>query len=96
MQLCKILQSNSSMMPPKFRDWERWIKFRKWINTKLKLKSIINSFAFGVACSIFIFLTFVNCCLALYTHVKAFDVIDDVFMALYCLEIAVKLVGLGP
>lgn len=32
MQLCKILQSNSSMLPPSFHDWDRWIRLRKWLN----------------------------------------------------------------
>ena len=85
MQLCKILQSNSSMMPPMFQDWDRWLRFRWFINKKLKLKAMIRSNAFRIVVSIFIMLTFINCCLALYTHIKAFDIIDDVFMGLYCL-----------
>ena len=96
MQLCKILQSNKSMMPPQFQDWERWLKFRKYVNDKLRLKKIILSTKFRVIVCIFIILTFVNCCLALYTKIKAFDIIDDVFMVLYCLEIILKIIGLGP
>ena len=32
MQLCKILQADSSMLPPKFYDWEKWLQFRRRIN----------------------------------------------------------------
>lgn len=32
MQLCKVLQADSSMLPPKFHDWDRWLLFRRVIN----------------------------------------------------------------
>jgi hypothetical protein len=38
MQLCKVLQSDTSMLPPQFHDWDTWIRFRKNINQTLKLK----------------------------------------------------------
>jgi hypothetical protein len=43
MQLCKILQANSSMLPPKFHDWGRWLQFRRVINNTFKLKKIVTS-----------------------------------------------------
>lgn len=83
-------------MPPLFHDWKPWIKFRAWVNRKLKIKAIVKSLPFAIVSSVFISLTFVNCCLALYTKYRVFDIIDDVFMVLYCLEISAKLVGVGP
>lgn len=40
--------------------------------------------------------TFVNCALSLYTHIRVFDVIDDILIIFYVIEIVVKIVGLGP
>lgn len=43
-----------------------------------------------------ILVTFINCALSIYTGYKVFDVIDDVLIIVYVVEIVVKMVGLGP
>ena len=96
MQLCKILQSNSSMLPPTFEDWEKWMKFRNYVNNKFKLKAIINSTKFKVFIAIFVIITFINCLLALFTKIEAFKIVDDVLMGFFCLEIVLKIIGIGP
>ena len=96
MQLCKILQSNSSMLPPSFHDWKAWVQFRIWLNQRFHLEELVQSVRWKVAMVIFIILTFINCLLSLYTEIKAFDIIDDLFMGIYCVEIVVKFLGLGP
>lgn len=95
MQLCKILQANASMLPPRFNDWNAWIKLRIFLKDKLKIKRIVLSKPFRIFISIFIIFTFINCCLALYQQAKVFYVIDDVIMVIYCVEILVKILGLG-
>lgn len=40
--------------------------------------------------------TFVNCALSLYTNLRVFDVIDDILIIFYVVEIVLKIVGLGP
>lgn len=84
------------MLPPTFNDWGRWLQFRRYLNDKLKLKIIVLSKPFKIFISIFIIFTFINCILAIYTEIEAFDIIDDIFMILYCLEIVLKIVALGP
>jgi len=34
------------MMPPRFRDWQRFIQFRAWLKKKLYIKRIVKSNAF--------------------------------------------------
>lgn len=60
------------------------------------MKEIILSDKFKIANSLIILLTFVNCILAIYTEVRAFDVIDDILIVIYVIEIGFKIVGLGP
>lgn len=96
MQLCKVLQANASMMPPSFHDWELWIRFRRFINSTLRLKAIIKGTPFAIVTSIIIILTFINCCLALYTRFRVFDILDDIFTGIFCLELLLKVLGLGP
>lgn len=96
MQLCKILQSNSSMLPPRFYDWERWVEFRRIINRKFKLKQIVLSQTFKIVIGVIILITTTNSLLSIYTPYHAFDVIDDILIIFYVVEIVIKIVGLGP
>lgn len=96
MQLCKVLESDTDMLPPKFHDWERWINFRKYINQTFHLKDIVHSNGFKIGFTIVIILTFVNSCLNIYTDYAVFDIIDNVLMAIFVLEVILKLLGLGP
>lgn len=96
MQLCKILMANSSMLPPKFHDWDRWLQFRRIINETFKLKQIINSDSFKIAIGIMILFTTINSILSIYTPYHVFDVIDDILILFYVFEIVIKIIGLGP
>ena len=83
MLLCQILQSKSTMLPPKFDDWNRWIKFTKNLNDIFKLKIILTSKKFKIFSSVFILFSFVNCLLSIYTKYEVFDVIDDILIAIF-------------
>lgn len=71
------------MLPPKFDDWNRWIKFRKNLNDIFKLKIILTSKKFKIFSSVFILFSFVNCLLSIYTKYEVFDVIDDILIAIF-------------
>ena len=60
MQLCKILQSNTAMMPPMFADLDAWMALRKWLNTNIYLETIVSSKAYIVVELIVIVLCFLN------------------------------------
>ena len=45
---------------------------------------------------VLIVLTFINSFFSIYTEVSFFDIVDNIFMGLYCLEIGIKIIGLGP
>lgn len=95
MQLCKILQADSSMLPPAFHDWKRWSKFQRNINSIFGLRKLVLSNTFKVVSGLIIALTFINGILSLYTTFKIFDIIDDFMIFLYIIEIFMKMMGLG-
>lgn len=96
MQLCKILQADSEMMPPRFHDWQKWLFVRRTINEKLHLKEIIMSDKFKICVSVIILITFVNSFLSIYTDYRVFDMIDDLLIIFYVIEIMMKIIGMGP
>lgn len=96
MQLCKVLESDTDMLPPRFHDWQRWINFRRYINQTCRLKDIVHSNTFKIVFTIIIILTFINSCLNIYTGSIVFDIIDNILMAIFVVEIFLKLLGLGP
>lgn len=51
---------------------------------------------FKLIIGIIILITFINSALSIYTNVDAFDVIDDVLIIFYVVEIVLKIIGLGP
>lgn len=88
--------ANSSMLPPKFHDWNRWLQFRRIINETFKLKQIINSDKFKFAIGMMILFTTVNSLLSIYSPYHVFDVFDDILILFYVFEIVIKIIGLGP
>lgn len=95
MQLCKILHANEGMLPPKFGDWQVWVRFQSWLDFQLHLKHKIESRAFSIVTIIIIVLTFVNSCSFLFTRMNIFAILDDIFMIIFCVEIILKMLGLG-
>jgi hypothetical protein len=75
MQLCKMLQADRSMLPPTFNDLQIWLNFRRYINNKFKLKSVISSKQFKLTVIIIIIWTFTNSLLNLYTNIAVFNVL---------------------
>lgn len=75
--------ANSSMLPPKFHDWNRWLQFRRIINETFKLKQIINSEKFKFAIGMMILFTTVNSLLSIYSPYHIFDVFDDILILFY-------------
>lgn len=51
---------------------------------------------FKLIIGIIILITFINSALSIYTNIDAFDVIDDVLIIFYVVEIVLKIIGLGP
>jgi len=51
---------------------------------------------FKVCVSIIILVTFINSFLSIYTDYRAFDIIDDMLIIFYVIEIIIKIVGMGP
>lgn len=95
MQICKIIQSNSYLKPPRFFTWKKTVRFESYIHNKASSKEVLNSNTFQIIISIIIILTFINCLLNLYTDVRIFDVFDDLLLFLYMVEVFIRLAALG-
>jgi hypothetical protein len=91
-----MLQEDRSMIPPRFSDMEKWVSFRKFMNTKLKLKDVIQSKVFRLIVIVIIVWTFVNSFLNLYTNIEAFNVIENFLIGAFIIEIILKIIGFGP
>lgn len=89
------MQEKTSMLPPLFSDWGRWMLFRATINEFFKFKTIIRTKAFKICNSILIVFCFINSMIAIYTSYEVFNVIDDVLILIFCVELFVKIIGLG-
>jgi hypothetical protein len=83
MQLCKIMQADRSMLPPRFDDWQWWVKFRGKLKEKFNLKRRIQSRGFKIVVISIILITFVNSILALFTTIEAFAIIDNALIAAF-------------
>jgi hypothetical protein len=69
MQLCKIMQANRSMLPPKFNDWRWWVTLQNKLQARFGLREKIHGMCFRVGVMVVIIVTFVNCILALFTSI---------------------------
>lgn len=43
LQLCKIIQTNSNMLPSKYKDWPLWVRFRENINRNTYIKKYVKN-----------------------------------------------------
>lgn len=68
MQLTKLMLENSAMLPPSFDDLEGWVKFRKYMNKNLHLKTIVKHWGFELTVSVIIILSFINAIFLMYRH----------------------------
>jgi hypothetical protein len=66
MQLCKIIQSNNYLWPPRFKVPEKLARFQNLVDNKLKFRAILTSNKYQAIVSILILFTFVNCIITLY------------------------------
>lgn len=96
MQLCKIIQANSYLRPPRFQTPQNLSNFQNFVQNKLKMRQIIKSNKYQAITSIYILLTFVNCILTMYIGSRVFDIIDDILMLIYIIEVLFRLIGFGP
>jgi hypothetical protein len=60
MQLSKIILENKAMTPPAFDDLECWVRLRKMLQEKFKLKAVVQHWIFEVTVTIIILGSFVN------------------------------------
>lgn len=95
MQLAKILTKNSHLLPPEFDDLGIWLKFRAFVNNTFNLKNIVKSRYYKIVSNLFITFTFINCIALLITNENALYIVDDVFQAIFMVDILLRFIGLG-
>lgn len=59
MKLCKLMEEDSHIMPPRFNDWQTFIRFRRWLRKHWYLKKIVNSDFFDIVVIIVIIVNFI-------------------------------------
>jgi hypothetical protein len=97
MQLCKIIQSNNYLWPPLFKIPEKLEKFQNFVDNRLKFRAILTSNKYQATIALLILFTFINCILTLYlTSYPIFDILDNLLMIFFVLEVTFRLIGLGP
>ena len=67
-QLGRILQENSALKPPIFKDVNKWVKFRKYINSKIPLNKFFQSKTYENLLGLLVIFSFINAILCLYAE----------------------------
>lgn len=96
MQLGRILQENSNLRPPLLTDWPTWISFRKLINSKCKLRELVNTSGFKFLSSLIVIGGFSNAFLFLYYGNPINGSIDNIFANIFMVELLLKIIAIGP
>ncbi len=87
---------NSAMLPPSFDDVEIWVKFRKFLNTKLRLKTIVKHWVFELIVALIIILSFINAIFLMFSYTKLLEIFDSVFIWIFFVELIIRIVAYGP
>jgi len=96
MKMGTIILENSAMIPPSFDDIECWLNFRKFLNSRFKLKKIVHHMAFELVVSFLIIATFINAIFLVYNVFTVAIVIDDVFVWIFVVELIIRIIAIGP
>lgn len=83
MKLCKLMEEDSHMMPPKFNDWRFFMKLRKWLCKKLYFKKIATSEIFDIAVILVIVINFIIIMTSFFSTVEGYETIEIVLLAFY-------------
>lgn len=83
------------MYPPKFNDVECWISFRYWLNSTFYIKELVSHKVFQLIITIFIVLGFANSIVLIYSPSDLVQSFDYVFISIFMLELALRIIGLG-
>ena len=71
------------MLPPIFDDIQRWIDFRKFVNSRLKLKAIVKHWFFELIVSIIIILSFINAIFLMFYDIQINSTFNAVFVYIF-------------
>lgn len=95
MKICKIIEEDPEMCPPKYDDWQPYIRFRNFLKDKLKLKKIIQSSAFSHVVTVIILVNFIVIIVSIPVKQLNNIKLEYAFMILFEIEIAMRLIGTG-
>ena len=96
MQFSKILLENSAMFPPTFDDVSQWVNFRKFLNKRFGLKSIVKHWGFSLTISIIILLSFINDIFFIESYRDINEVLNTLFISLFVIELFLRILAIGP
>lgn len=96
MQFSKILLENSAMFPPTFDDISQWVNFRKFLNKRFYLKSIVKHCGFSLAITIIIFLSFINDIIFIESYREINEALNSLFISLFVIELFLRILAIGP
>ena len=84
------------MIPPAFDDIQLWIDFRKFMKERLKLKDIVQHWLFELIVSILIIATFINAIFLVYNVFAVSELLDNIFVWIFVLELILRIIAIGP
>lgn len=96
MKLCTFMEEDSNMLPPAFRDWKGFLRFRGWLKEKLLVKRIVKSDVFEIVVIAIILFNFVIIMVSFFTIIPGYETIEIVLLSFYTFECVLRFFGEGP
>jgi hypothetical protein len=73
MKLCKLMEEDDYMLPPRFNDWQPFIRVRRWMRKNWYLKKIAKSEIFDIVVIAVIIVNFVIIMVSFFQPVPGYE-----------------------